>query len=48
MGAVITEPTHLPALQTPERFTRETPASVEPTIDYVVTKILRFAIEKFL
>ena len=27
--------------------TRKTPASVEPTIDYVVTKIPRFAFEKF-
>src|SRR5213596_2240299 len=27
--------------------TRETPASFEPTIDYVVTKIPRFAFEKF-
>jgi carbamoyl-phosphate synthase large subunit len=28
-------------------ITRETPASFEPTIDYVVTKIPRFAFEKF-
>ena len=28
-------------------ITRETPASFEPTIDYVVTKIPRFALEKF-
>jgi carbamoyl-phosphate synthase large subunit len=28
-------------------FTLETPASFEPTIDYVVTKIPRFAFEKF-
>ena len=28
-------------------ITRETPASFEPTIDYVVTKITRFAFEKF-
>ncbi|MGK0176218.1 MAG: carbamoyl-phosphate synthase large subunit [Lentimonas sp.] len=29
-------------------ITRETPASFEPTIDYVVTKIPRFTFEKFL
>lgn len=29
-------------------ITRETPASFEPTIDYVVTKIPRFAFEKFV
>jgi carbamoyl-phosphate synthase large subunit len=29
-------------------ITRETTASFEPSIDYVVTKILRFAFEKFL
>ena len=29
-------------------ITKETPASFEPTIDYVVTKIPRFAFEKFL
>src|SRR5690606_20792243 len=29
-------------------ITRLTPASFEPTIDYVVTKIPRFAFEKFL
>ena len=28
-------------------ITRETPASFEPTIDYVVTKIPRFTFEKF-
>src|SRR6201985_3153925 len=28
-------------------ITRETPASFEPTIDYVVTKLPRFAFEKF-
>src|ERR687884_452730 len=28
-------------------ITRETPASFEPTIDYIVTKIPRFAFEKF-
>ena len=28
-------------------ITRVTPASFEPTIDYVVTKIPRFAFEKF-
>ena len=28
-------------------ITRETPASFEPTIDYVVTKFPRFAFEKF-
>ena len=28
-------------------ITRETPASLEPSIDYVVTKIPRFAFEKF-
>ncbi|MFQ5479203.1 MAG: carbamoyl-phosphate synthase large subunit [Candidatus Binatia bacterium] len=28
-------------------ITRETPASFEPTIDYVITKIPRFAFEKF-
>jgi carbamoyl-phosphate synthase large subunit len=31
----------------PNDITRETPASFEPTIDYVVTKIPRFAFEKF-
>ncbi len=31
----------------PNDITRETPASFEPTIDYVVTKIPRFALEKF-
>ena len=28
-------------------ITRSTPASFEPTIDYVVTKVPRFAFEKF-
>src|SRR6202008_2735733 len=32
---------------TPNDITRETPAIFEPTIDYVVTKIPRFAFEKF-
>jgi carbamoyl-phosphate synthase large subunit len=31
----------------PNDITRETPASFEPTIDYVVVKIPRFAFEKF-
>lgn len=31
----------------PNDITRVTPASFEPTIDYVVTKIPRFAFEKF-
>jgi carbamoyl-phosphate synthase large subunit len=31
----------------PNDTTRETPASFEPTIDYVVTKMPRFAFEKF-
>ncbi len=31
----------------PNDITRRTPASFEPTIDYVVTKIPRFAFEKF-
>lgn len=31
----------------PNDITRETPASFEPTIDYVVAKIPRFAFEKF-
>ena len=31
----------------PNDITQETPASFEPTIDYVVTKIPRFAFEKF-
>ena len=31
----------------PNDITRETPACFEPTIDYVVTKIPRFAFEKF-
>ncbi len=36
---------HLDEIQ--NDITRETPASFEPTIDYVVTKIPRFAFEKF-
>ncbi len=31
----------------PNDITRKTPASFEPTIDYVVTKVPRFAFEKF-
>ena len=31
----------------PNEITKKTPASFEPTIDYVVTKIPRFAFEKF-
>jgi carbamoyl-phosphate synthase large subunit len=31
----------------PNDITRETPASFEPTLDYVVTKMPRFAFEKF-
>jgi carbamoyl-phosphate synthase large subunit len=31
----------------PNDITRETPASFEPTLDYVVTKVPRFAFEKF-
>src|SRR5919199_3638718 len=31
----------------PNAITRETPASFEPTIDYVVTKVPRWAFEKF-
>ena len=31
----------------PNDITRETPASFEPSIDYVVTKVPRFAFEKF-
>jgi carbamoyl-phosphate synthase large subunit len=31
----------------PNDITRETPASFEPTIDYVVVKVPRFAFEKF-
>ena len=31
----------------PNDITRETPASFEPTLDYVVTKIARFAFENF-
>ncbi len=33
--------------EVPNDITRETPASFEPTIDYVVTKFPRFAFEKF-
>ncbi|KAL6780053.1 CMP1 [Auxenochlorella protothecoides x Auxenochlorella symbiontica] len=33
--------------QIPNDITRKTPASFEPSIDYVVTKIPRFAFEKF-
>jgi carbamoyl-phosphate synthase large subunit len=33
--------------QVPNDITRRTPASFEPSIDYVVTKIPRFAFEKF-
>jgi len=33
--------------EVPNDITRETPASFEPTIDYVVTKIPRFTFEKF-
>jgi len=32
----------------PNDITRETPASFEPSIDYVVTKVPRFAFEKFV
>ncbi len=35
------------ARQIKNAITRETPASFDPTIDYVVTKIPRFAFEKF-
>ena len=31
----------------PNDITRETPASFEPTLDYVVVKVPRFAFEKF-
>src|SRR4029434_824104 len=31
----------------PNDITRETPASFEPTIDYVVVKIARFTFDKF-
>src|SRR5262249_57398818 len=31
----------------PNDITKETPASFEPTIDYVVVKVPRFAFEKF-
>src|SRR3954452_20891435 len=33
--------------ETPNDITRETPASFEPSLDYVVVKIPRFAFEKF-
>ena len=33
--------------QVPNDITRETPASFEPTLDYVVVKVPRFAFEKF-
>ena len=33
--------------EVPNDITRETPAAFEPTIDYVVTKVPRFAFEKF-
>jgi carbamoyl-phosphate synthase large subunit len=33
--------------EVPNDITRETPASFEPTIDYVVVKVPRFAFEKF-
>ncbi|KAM1803664.1 hypothetical protein ACFX12_029624 [Malus domestica] len=33
--------------QIPNDITKKTPASFEPSIDYVVTKIPRFAFEKF-
>jgi carbamoyl-phosphate synthase large subunit len=33
--------------EVPNDITRETPACFEPTIDYVVTKVPRFAFEKF-
>ena len=33
--------------QIPNDITKKTPASFEPTIDYIVTKIPRFAFEKF-
>ena len=32
----------------PNEITKKTPASFEPTIDYIVTKIPRFSFEKFL
>lgn len=34
--------------QVPNDITKETPASFEPTLDYVVTKVPRFAFEKFI
>jgi carbamoyl-phosphate synthase large subunit len=36
-----------PLEEIPNDITRATPASFEPTIDYVVTKVPRFAFEKF-
>lgn len=33
--------------QIPNDITQKTPASFEPSIDYIVTKIPRFAFEKF-
>lgn len=33
--------------QIPNDITRKTPASFEPSIDYIVTKIPKFAFEKF-
>ena len=33
--------------EVPNDITRETPASFEPTLDYVVVKVPRFAFEKF-
>jgi carbamoyl-phosphate synthase large subunit len=37
----------LPLEHIPNDITRKTPASFEPSIDYVVTKVPRFAFEKF-
>jgi hypothetical protein len=36
-----------PPPQIPNDITRKTPASFEPSIDYIVTKIPKFAFEKF-
>lgn len=33
--------------QIPNDITQKTPASFEPSIDYIVTKVPRFAFEKF-
>ena len=33
--------------QIPNDITRKTPASFEPSIDYIITKIPKFAFEKF-